>query len=39
VKLDAQRRAELERSAMRFGEIVGLDATLRIGKVKTLPHL
>lgn len=39
VRLDARRREQLERSAMRFGEILGLDATLRIGPVKTLPHL
>jgi uncharacterized protein YcaQ len=39
VRLDATRRDELEACAMRLGEILGLDATLVIGKVKTLPHL
>jgi hypothetical protein len=39
VPLDAGRRAALERSAARFGEIAGLDATLRIGTVATRPHL
>jgi hypothetical protein len=39
VRIDATRRAALERSAARLGEIAGLETTLRIGQVKTRPHL
>ncbi len=39
VKLDATRRADLARCAARLGEITGLAATLRIGAVRTRPHL
>ncbi|TMB93626.1 MAG: winged helix DNA-binding domain-containing protein, partial [Chloroflexi bacterium] len=39
VTLAATRRRALERAAQRIGEIVGLDATLQVGKVSTRPHL
>jgi hypothetical protein len=39
VRIDATRRADLERCAARLGEITGLEATLRIGQVRTRPHL
>jgi uncharacterized protein YcaQ len=39
VRIDANGRAELERCAARLGETLGLEATLRIGDVRTRPHL
>jgi hypothetical protein len=39
VRVDAKRRADLERSAARLGETLGLETTLRIGAVTTRPHL
>ena len=39
VRLGTDRREALERCAVRLGEIIGLNATLRVGAVATRPHL
>jgi len=39
VPLDKDRRAAIQRTAARLGAVLGLDASVRVGSVKTRPHL
>jgi hypothetical protein len=39
VSLSKERRGALDAAAQRLGEVIGLDASIRLGSVRTRPHL